>query len=644
MKFHRTVWVGVWLRICAFVAGWVCWAAVAQTNSWVSPTSGHWEDVSWSLGILPAADQSVMITNGGFKAVAISSGTAATFPGAMTVSNLTVLAPTNSQNTLLLNYAGTGVPMNVLSNCLIGTNGSVVSFYSGMWVNGDLTISNAAFVQEGGVTVDTNGLIMFESGGVALTNATWLFSKVISLSDSTFVQAGGTVTGSNVMIQSGTFNLYGGLFSAWLELGNAGSGTFNQYGGTNRGSIFLGENEFGFNQGTGTYNLHSGEVDAPEIQLARGQPSNGSFSQYGGTVTNGALTVGWEFDSTGNYSLYDGVLMSGGVEVVDGSFVQLGGRHVILGSLGISGFFDDYGPVYFGNYSLQGGMLTCGAIKQGVFGSFSQTGGTNRVGGDVSLIEALYSLSGGMLSDSNTMVGPRQVVGVDISLTGEFFQEGGLHWISNKLSCAGEYHLIAGTLVAPAIAVSGLLEIGANPAVVSNRVSLELWGTIALSNTVQRLAATVLEGNSAIHFESGNSRLTFADSHALNWTNWATLIISNWNGSAWGGGADQIVFGNSAGGLTPGQLQQIRFESPAGFPSGTWFAKILPTGEVVPSAVPPLAAALTATNLVVSWPTGNFVLQTATNLSGPFVDVPRPSPFTNNTTQFPRRFFRLRSP
>src|SRR5262249_15322692 len=112
------------------------WIATAQINSWNSPSSGHWEDLSWSLGIRPAANQSVMITNGGFKAVGIFPTTPINFPGAMTVSNLMVSGSSNSQNTLLLNYAGTAVPLNVISNCTIGTNGLLLSLHSGLRIGG----------------------------------------------------------------------------------------------------------------------------------------------------------------------------------------------------------------------------------------------------------------------------------------------------------------------------------------------------------------------------------------------------------------------------------------------------------------------------------------------------------------------------
>jgi len=53
----------------------------AQVNSWTGPTSGNWEDTgSWSLGILPGTNQTILLTNYGWKAVQISGNTAQNFP------------------------------------------------------------------------------------------------------------------------------------------------------------------------------------------------------------------------------------------------------------------------------------------------------------------------------------------------------------------------------------------------------------------------------------------------------------------------------------------------------------------------------------------------------------------------------------
>ena len=47
------------------------------------------------------------------------------------------------------------------------------------------------------------------------------------------------------------------------------------------------------------------------------------------------------------------------------------------------------------------------------------------------------------------------------------------------------------------------------------------------------------------------------------------------------------MFGSSSSGLTSGQVSQISFANPPGFPVGSYAAKILSTGEVVPLTVAP---------------------------------------------------------
>jgi hypothetical protein len=69
------------------------------------------------------------------------------------------------------------------------------------------------------------------------------------------------------------------------------------------------------------------------------------------------------------------------------------------------------------------------------------------------------------------------------------------------------------------------------------------------------------------------------------------------------------------------------------------------TSPAVLTLVPVLNFVLTNNNFVLNW-TGSFVLQTATNVAGPYEDIPSAgSPFTNQieATETPQ-FFRLHSP
>src|SRR5215471_3613658 len=95
----------------------VAYSAPAQTtNIWTKPTSGAWEEQAyWSLGVLPNQSQSVYISNSGWKAVAIGTNAAQKFPQSMQIQDLQITSPTNSYNTLLLDFTGFEVPLQTTS-------------------------------------------------------------------------------------------------------------------------------------------------------------------------------------------------------------------------------------------------------------------------------------------------------------------------------------------------------------------------------------------------------------------------------------------------------------------------------------------------------------------------------------------------
>jgi hypothetical protein len=122
------------------------------------------------------------------------------------------------------------------------------------------------------------------------------------------------------------------------------------------------------------------------------------------------------------------------------------------------------------------------------------------------------------------------------------------------------------------------------------------------------------------------------------WSNQVTLFVANWNGSLDGGGNHQVFFGSNSSGLTGQQLSQIQFKNPGGV-NGYFPARILPTGEIVPTRI--LLSHRSGNSLVLQWGNGS-VLQTATNVAGPYQDVSgATSPYTVNFTD-PARFFRVR--
>ena len=149
----------------------------------------------------------------------------------------------------------------------------------------------------------------------------------------------------------------------------------------------------------------------------------------------------------------------------------------------------------------------------------------------------------------------------------------------------------------------------------------------------------------------------FADSSSQG----MELNIRNWSGSIYGGGSQQIIFGSNSAALTPGQLSQIQFWSPAGLPpsglpAGLYLARILPNGEVVPDSGAPLPLQMQiggeqtngAIPLTIEGDIGqNYEIEVSTDLVNwdCWMTVSNSTGAISlndtNATNFPQRFYRV---
>ena len=120
----------------------------ADTNEWLKPGSGNWEEPYWSLERLPTHHDVVIFGNAGFKSLAISQSTVTSASQSLSIQSLTIEAPAGSSNLLLLNWAGMNVPLSVSSNLMIGTNGSLVSPSSAMNSSNFYIGSTAQFLDQ----------------------------------------------------------------------------------------------------------------------------------------------------------------------------------------------------------------------------------------------------------------------------------------------------------------------------------------------------------------------------------------------------------------------------------------------------------------------------------------------------------------
>jgi hypothetical protein len=593
-------------------------------NSWTNSASGNWDQVTnWSLGVLPDSSQSVFITNSGWKAVAINPSTPTNFSGSMTVSNLTIRGSTNTENVLLLNSFGTAVPLTVSNGLTLQDDGRLLNFNSGLLVQrGAVLVTNSHMIQDGGLVVITNAQMQLSHAEYDITN---------------------------------------GVFEAGLVwVGAPFFSTFNQYGGTvTITNLSLGPGNANGPHGGG-YALYGGNLNLPGGLSLEGYPNNAtSYLQEGGTNQTTQVYVSPE--SSTSFKLNGGLLADNNVSVFADNFgtaaiVQNGGSHVIANSLTIEGSAANGFTVLPATYSLNGGTLSAATIELDADAGdsvFVQSNATAFAGtiyahslGYYGSHNTSITLAGGTLSCSNLTI---------VDGHGSLDQGGGALVVTNLLTLEGvrdigpgyiyyaRYTLTAGTLSASNINVSGDLIIGDGT---MNRISnagyFSLSHTLQISNAVEQLGRFILATNATVDLAGSASQLSFANSSGEAWAGGATLVIANWNGNPSGGGAEQLKFGASQAGLTSAQLSQIQFR--IGSSTNFYSAKILSTGEVVPdtAATPGVAFSQQGKNLILTWPAG-WSLQSATNVPGPYVDIPGATPpYTNDTPLQQQQFFRLR--
>jgi hypothetical protein len=576
-------------------------------NEWTKPTSGDWEEPYWSLG-LPNSSQTVEFTNAGWKALTIGANTMNNYSNSLTVNSLTVNAPADSFNLLLLNYAGFKAPLTVNSNLTVGANGSLLSYYTALRGNNLYLASSAGFAE--GSTINFTNIVL-QSNTLArlnLTNSS-LWADALTLNPTgTLNQIGGSVQISSLRMYGGaygnpsTYYLNGGS----LQVGNlvVDSAAYQQVGGTA---------------------LIATIGHLPKTVYAEG--SDNYFYLSNGTLVSGAVSLGrGYYKSRGDHA----------------TFYQTGGVHS-NSSITLQGGIECCPSwISFGKYFLNSGTLVSSAMLNS--GAVTQSGGTNFTSELTLAYSGLYTLNAGELVTSNTTVQ---------SAYSQFVQNGGNHRIENRLLLTGYsfYSLASGSLSAAVIELNDDAQLFLRGGTVSNSGSVILnAGALIVDGPTQQLGKLQVRTRAALY--AGNqlrwgyslpgppTTIRFQDSHDLEWTGSLSIYLwSPYTNDA--SGPDHIFVGTNGQGLRTAQLMQVRFINPAGWPPGSYPARMLPTGELVPAVLPPLALANIGERLVISWP-GGYQLLTATNVSGPYSPIPEAqSPFTN-TFEDPQRFFQLR--
>lgn len=613
--------------------------ASAQTNYWLKETDGYWHESHWSLGVLPGAIQSVEFSTARSKNLIIASTTARSHPESLRVMQIVVSAPEEGMvNSLVLNRAGLSSPLRTRA-FVLGPNAVLTMVNSAVEVEGEFQINGV--VNHGGVSRVTASNLFVGTGLSAeynLTNGVLLAGTNIVgyRSAASFNHFGGSHIAKSLEVRDADYLLSDGELRAEnlvLAERYALPGYFLQSGGvvTASNSISVGHND-----GDGRYELRDGTLQAlritvgsvPNYSSGRTVHGAGEFVQSGGSNLVGGLTVG-KLDSSGglgSYRLSGGLLASKGAAV--GDFVQSGGIHAIDGPLSVIGGISYTGETLAeGRYDLTAGTLSCGWLSVGR-SRFQQSGGTNEVttlSFNSGYGKGVYELSGGRLISGN------------VTLPGETFrQTGGTHEIKDYLYFHDHlegyptptYELAGGELIVRDIYLRSRAVLRQTGGTINQNGKLSLvGGQWEIGTGTHRVGALELEdgfSNSTLILPGSSAVVRFLPCVRMTWhTNRAVLIIRNWRGSVGGGGLHQVIFGSTASGLTAQQLRRIYFRDPAGFGFGDYPAVILATGEIVPSTPAPAAMQYTKSGnaLHLQWPAG-YVLETATNIAGPFTDVP----------------------
>lgn len=363
-----------------------------------------------------------------------------------------------------------------------------------------------------------------------------------------------------------------------------------------------------------------------EGQSAASLQQTGSILSVADTFYLAGSTYMYPWPCTpASYTIQNGA-MSAGSLVLDGTY---GNCDVTVSNslVSIEGDLDVVGLTWApSQLTLTSGTVACdNVVNAAGTMSITQTGGALVVSNLLAFdgyyprpygstyLHAVYSFAGGMLEASNIQIDAE----MNIASAAQ----------AGRIANAGYFRL------------SGILDIGNAD---------EQLGAFILATTTNcqinsfgTVLSTPVCTNATINFTGSATTLAFANSSGEIWSNGTALIVNNWSGSLLGGGREQLKFGTDSTGLSAAQLAQIQFVNPAGLPSATYAAELLPTGEVVPYAPHWLQMIPQGNAIVLYWQPGS-VLQTSTSVTGPYADMPGVTAPYTNLLESPQRFFHVR--
>ncbi|MBX3740887.1 MAG: autotransporter-associated beta strand repeat-containing protein [Akkermansiaceae bacterium] len=538
----------------------------------------------------------------------LSGSSATTFTGGLTIRGGTVSVNADNRlgasNSLVTIDGGT---LQVTGNITTGTGvrpmtigaaGGTIEVTGGNQFRHDGTIDGAGMLTKtgggtlwlvnakthaGGTAFNGGDIYIYDdnrlgSGGLSFDGGTLRSSGTFTMNRATVLNAGG-----------GTFNIetdkvvtQQGAITGGGSLSKTGTGVLalraasNYTGGTTISEGVLdvdGTNRLG----TGTLTINGGR-----LRLSFGTGEGPFFTQS--TVLGAA---GGSIEVTGSNTVrYDGAI-SGGTLTKTG-----GGTLYLVGAKAYSG-----GTVFGG-----GTVLVYDNDRLGT-GGLTFNGGALRSNGNFEMNRATTLLAGGgtLNIDTNFTVTQHGV----ITGEGNFNKSGGgTAVVTAANTYTGTTTVNAGVLESrgslnssTALRVNGgTFRFGASD-IIGNTAEVTLGaGSLQVGNFSDTLGKLAVTAAATVDF-NGNvgSTIVFADSRDKAWT--GSLTVLGWTGLVDGGGLERLMFGDGSGGLEQAQVDSIFFFNPSapGLEAGTYSAKILSTGEVVPHAlIPEPSAALLA--------------------------------------------------
>ena len=596
----------------------------AETNEWSKTTDGKWEEPFWSLGRLPDSSQSILINSPSQKTLALDSTTAQQFPESLAIYQLVVTGKT----TLLLDHLPAANPLRIdpgtnhFDTLVLDQDSALVNLGSALIIGnqdaGSLRLRGGRLSQDGG-TVQARGALMLIGAEYHLTNGLFEVEHLTLgvgafIAKSFFNQYGGTVKVGTFGLDTETYRLFAGELIVRTNE-SLKSGAFIQSGGTHRVpslSIFQSYN----GGGGGFYSLEGGTLAVSDVSLAAFLSSS-SFQQTGGTfeITNAFTLIGSSryhppVQIPASYALANGTMRAGIVELDSrfgmAEFIQQGGSVSISEQLRLNV------PEANTRSSL---TIGAGVLHTATISSAGAGADIRQTGGE---IIATYGFSfGGYIPPPFWAAGDRRVP---------------------------RYEFLGGRLQATGIEITG--EMFIEGSVPNDRIlnlgTFKLAGTLSAGHCNEsQLGPFVLATNSVIDLGGGYAHLGFANSSSESWQPDSVLTITNWSSPLTGRPDDRLSFGADASGLSAQQLGKIRFVNPAGFPPGEYAAKILEDGVIVPQTPPAISISTASNKLTLQWDQA-FRLQTSTNVTGPYDDLPAVNPpYQFDVTQGRQRYFRL---